>query len=82
MYHKVNDIPDNPTTVPIGRFDEQLAQVRELGYEVVDLDAVLDHYTLGAPLPREGRADHVRRRLPRHARERAAGARRSTATGR
>ena len=25
MYHKVNDIPDNPTTVPVGRFDEQLA---------------------------------------------------------
>ena len=22
MYHKVNDIPDNPTTVPVGRFDE------------------------------------------------------------
>ena len=47
MYHKVNDIPDNPTTVPVGRFDEQLAQLRELGYQVVDLDAVLDHYTLG-----------------------------------
>ncbi|MEI8105439.1 MAG: polysaccharide deacetylase family protein [Actinomycetes bacterium] len=51
MYHKINDIPDNPTTVPVGRFDEQLAQVTELGYEVVDLDAVLDHYTLGTPLP-------------------------------
>jgi peptidoglycan/xylan/chitin deacetylase (PgdA/CDA1 family) len=37
--------------VPIGRFDDQLGQVTELGYEVVDLDAVLDHYTLGAPLP-------------------------------
>src|SRR5262249_46600980 len=51
MYHKVNDIPDNPTTVPVSHFDDQLAQLRELGYEVVDLDAVLDHYTLGAPLP-------------------------------
>ena len=51
MYHKVNDIPDNPTTVPVGRFDEQLAQVKELGYTVVDLDAVLDHYALGKPLP-------------------------------
>ena len=50
MYHKVNDIPDNPTTVPVGRFDEQLAQVKELGYTVVDLDAVLDHYALGKPL--------------------------------
>ncbi|CAB4709032.1 MAG: polysaccharide deacetylase family protein [Actinobacteria bacterium] len=51
MYHKVNDIPDNPTTVPVGRFDEQLAQVKELGYTVVGLDAVLDHYSLGKPLP-------------------------------
>ena len=44
MYHKVNDIPDNPTTVPVARFDDQLAQLRELGYPSVDLDAVLDHY--------------------------------------
>jgi peptidoglycan/xylan/chitin deacetylase (PgdA/CDA1 family) len=51
MYHKVNDIPDNPTTVPVGRFDEQLAQLRELGYQAVGLDAVLDHYTTGAQLP-------------------------------
>ena len=51
MYHKVNDIPDNPTTVPVARFDEQLAQLGELGYEVVGLDAVLDYYTLGTPLP-------------------------------
>ena len=52
MYHKVNDIPDNPTTVPIWRFDEQLSNLGELGYEVVGLDVVLDHYTHGAPLPR------------------------------
>jgi peptidoglycan/xylan/chitin deacetylase (PgdA/CDA1 family) len=51
MYHKVNDIPDNPTTIPVSLFDEQLAQVKELGYQIVDLDAVLDHYTLGKPLP-------------------------------
>jgi peptidoglycan/xylan/chitin deacetylase (PgdA/CDA1 family) len=51
MYHKINDIPENPTTVPVGRFDEQLAQLAELGYRAVDLGAVLDHYTLGAPLP-------------------------------
>ena len=24
MYHKVNDIPDNPTTVPVSHFDEQM----------------------------------------------------------
>src|SRR5881396_2598614 len=51
MYHKVNDIPDNPTTVPISLFDEQLAQLRELGYDVVGLDAVLDYYTRAAELP-------------------------------
>ena len=51
MYHKVNDIPDNPTTVPVGRFDEQLGRLAELGYQVVDLEAVLDHYMLGRPLP-------------------------------
>jgi peptidoglycan/xylan/chitin deacetylase (PgdA/CDA1 family) len=51
MYHKINDIPDNPTTVPTERFDAQLTQLGELGYEVVGLDAVLDHYALGAPLP-------------------------------
>jgi peptidoglycan/xylan/chitin deacetylase (PgdA/CDA1 family) len=51
MYHKVNDIPDNPTTVPVSCFDEQLAQLRELGYRPVGLEAVVDHYTRGAPLP-------------------------------
>ena len=51
MYHKVNDLPDNPTTVPIAVFDEQLERLAELGYNVVDLDAVLDHYTIGTPLP-------------------------------
>jgi peptidoglycan/xylan/chitin deacetylase (PgdA/CDA1 family) len=51
MYHKVNDGPLAPLTVPVSLFDEQLAQLRELRYTVVDLDAVLDHYTAGAPLP-------------------------------
>jgi peptidoglycan/xylan/chitin deacetylase (PgdA/CDA1 family) len=51
MYHKINDIPDNPTTVPVGRFDDQLAQLGELGYEVVGLEPVLDFYTRGTPLP-------------------------------
>ena len=48
MYHKVNDLPDNPTTVPVAVFDEQLAHLAELGYHVVELDAVLDHYTRGS----------------------------------
>jgi peptidoglycan/xylan/chitin deacetylase (PgdA/CDA1 family) len=51
MYHKVNDLPDNPVTVPTSLFDEQMAQLRELGYPVVGLDAVLAHYRRGDPLP-------------------------------
>jgi peptidoglycan/xylan/chitin deacetylase (PgdA/CDA1 family) len=51
MYHKINDIPDNPTTVPVAHFDEQLARLGELGYVVVDLEAVLDHFVHGSPLP-------------------------------
>src|SRR5262249_49012701 len=51
MYHKVNDLPDNPTTVPVGIFDDQVGRLAELGYPVVGLDAVLDHYTLGVALP-------------------------------
>jgi peptidoglycan/xylan/chitin deacetylase (PgdA/CDA1 family) len=35
----------------VSLFDEQMHQLRELGYTVVGLDAVLDHYTHGKPLP-------------------------------
>lgn len=51
MYHKVNDVPGNPVTVPIRIFAEQMAALRELGYTVVGLDAVLAHYLKGAELP-------------------------------
>ena len=51
MYHKVNDLPDNPLTMPVSLFDEQMDQLRQLGYQAVDLDAVLDHYVHGRPLP-------------------------------
>lgn len=51
MYHKVNDLPGNRMSIPTSLFDEQMAQLRELGYRVVDLDAVLAHYLEGAPLP-------------------------------
>jgi peptidoglycan/xylan/chitin deacetylase (PgdA/CDA1 family) len=51
MYHKVNDRPENPISVPIGLFDEQMAVVGELGYEVVSLEAVLDHVAGLRPLP-------------------------------
>jgi peptidoglycan/xylan/chitin deacetylase (PgdA/CDA1 family) len=51
MYHKVNDLPNNRMSMPVDRFDEQMAQLREFGYRVVDLDAVLAHYGRGEPLP-------------------------------
>ena len=51
MYHKVNDLPGNPVTVPAALFEEQMAQIRDLGYRVVSGDAVLDHFTRGAALP-------------------------------
>jgi peptidoglycan/xylan/chitin deacetylase (PgdA/CDA1 family) len=52
MYHKINDLPGNPLSVPVSVFDEQMAQLRELGYTVVGLDDVLAHYAEGAELPR------------------------------
>jgi peptidoglycan/xylan/chitin deacetylase (PgdA/CDA1 family) len=51
MYHKVNDVPGNRMSMPVSLFDEQMAQLRELGYTVVDLDAVIAHYVGHAPLP-------------------------------
>jgi peptidoglycan/xylan/chitin deacetylase (PgdA/CDA1 family) len=51
MYHKVNDRPANRLSVPTGVFDEQMGHLRDSGYEVVSLDAVLDHYTEGVSLP-------------------------------
>jgi hypothetical protein len=51
MYHKVNDLPGNPLTMPVSIFDEQMDQLRELDYTVVDLDSVLDHYVSNTPLP-------------------------------
>ena len=51
MYHKVNDLQGNPVTVPVALFEEQMAQLRDLGYSVVSVDAVLDHFSHGAPLP-------------------------------
>jgi peptidoglycan/xylan/chitin deacetylase (PgdA/CDA1 family) len=51
MYHKVNDVDGNTVTVPTGRFDEQMAQLRELGYRVVSLDDVIAHYLEERQLP-------------------------------
>lgn len=51
MYHKINDVPGNTLSISVSLFDEQMAQLHELGFTVVDLDAVLDHYSGGQPLP-------------------------------
>jgi peptidoglycan/xylan/chitin deacetylase (PgdA/CDA1 family) len=51
MYHKVNDLPGNRLSVPVSLFDEQMDQLRQLAYTVVDLDSVLDFYVSGKPLP-------------------------------
>jgi peptidoglycan/xylan/chitin deacetylase (PgdA/CDA1 family) len=51
MYHKVNDLPNNRMSMPVSHFDEQMAELGELGYTVVDLDAVLGHYVGREPLP-------------------------------
>ncbi len=51
MYHKVNDTPGNPHTVPPARFDGQMAHLDDAGYRVVGLADVLAHYRHGRPLP-------------------------------
>jgi peptidoglycan/xylan/chitin deacetylase (PgdA/CDA1 family) len=51
MYHKVNDLWPNPTTVPTAIFEEQMGLLGGLGYTPVSLDAVCDHYLHGMPLP-------------------------------
>ena len=64
--------PRTRVTVPTAVSTSRWRSSRELGYTVVGLDAVLDHYVDGARAAAEGRPDHVRRRLPRQPRERAA----------
>jgi len=51
MYHKVNDRPRNPGTVPTALFAEQMDQLRELGYTVVGLDDVVAWRRDGVRLP-------------------------------
>src|SRR5919202_3321816 len=50
MYHKVNDVAGNRLSVPVSLFDEQMDQLRDLGYTVVALDDVIAYYRDGAPL--------------------------------
>ncbi|MGH3133475.1 MAG: polysaccharide deacetylase family protein, partial [Gaiellaceae bacterium] len=72
MYHKVNDVWPNPTTVPTAVFDEQMSLLGTLGYAPVSLGAVLDHYVRGVSLPPravlltfdDGYRDNVENALP------------------
>jgi peptidoglycan/xylan/chitin deacetylase (PgdA/CDA1 family) len=51
MYHKVNDLRPNPTTVPTSVFAEQMELLGDLGYAPVSLAEVRAHYVEGASLP-------------------------------
>ena len=72
MYHKVNDLQPNPTTVPTSVFAEQMALLADFGYTPVTLAAVRDHYVRGAALPPgavlitfdDGYRDNLRNALP------------------
>ena len=72
MYHKVNDLWPNPTTVPTAVFAEQMEVLGELGYEVVSLEEVRDHYLAGTALPEravlitfdDGYRDNLENALP------------------
>lgn len=72
MYHKINDLWPNPTTVPTAVFEEQMALLGELAYVPVSLDAVRDHYLQASELPEravlitfdDGYRDNVENALP------------------
>jgi peptidoglycan/xylan/chitin deacetylase (PgdA/CDA1 family) len=72
MYHKVNDVQPNSTTVPIAVFAEQMALIGDLGYVPVTLGHVRDYYLYGTPLPPgavlitfdDGYRDNLRNALP------------------
>lgn len=72
MYHKVNDLTPNPTTVPTAVFAEQMGLLADLGYVPVSLGQVRDHYLLAKPLAPgavlitfdDGYRDNLRNALP------------------
>jgi peptidoglycan/xylan/chitin deacetylase (PgdA/CDA1 family) len=72
MYHKVNDLHPNPTTIPTEVFAEQMELLADLGYVPVALERVRDHYVHGAPLPPgavlitfdDGYRDNLKNALP------------------
>jgi len=72
MYHKVNDLKPNPTTVPTSVFAEQMSLLADLGYAPVSLEQVRAHYVEAAALPEgavlitfdDGYRDNLENALP------------------
>ena len=75
MYHKVNDVPENPVDGPGRRGStSRWRSSRELGYTPVDARRRARLLPRRHAAAAAGGADHLRRRLPRQPRERGAGA--------
>lgn len=51
LYHKINDLSDNPGSVPVSLFRQHVESLGPLGYRPVSLADVLHHLATGAPLP-------------------------------
>ena len=51
LYHKVNDLDDNPGSVPVDLFRQHMAALDSLGYRPVGLGDVLRHLSNRASLP-------------------------------
>jgi peptidoglycan/xylan/chitin deacetylase (PgdA/CDA1 family) len=51
LYHKVNDLPDNPGSVPTAVFADHMAALDGMGFRVVGRDDVTAHVKRGAALP-------------------------------
>ena len=49
MYHSVDDSPDNACVRP-QRFKEQIAYIKDAGYNAIDLDALYNYLTVGTAL--------------------------------
>lgn len=51
LYHKVNDLEDNPGSVPTTLFADHVESLESMGFRVVSLDDVIACFRRGAPLP-------------------------------
>ncbi len=51
VYHRVNDIDTNPTTLKVADFEAQLKYLVDNGYHVIAPDDLLDAWETGKPLP-------------------------------